>query len=234
MSSLNELKEYAWKCNLDLPKHNLTIFTFGNASAFDRDAGVFAIKPSGVAYNELTPEMMVLVDLEGKTVDSKYRPSSDTKTHLILYKGMQKIGGVVHTHSTYSTSWAQACKGVPCLGTTHADYAPCEIPCTDEISDLQIDGDYETETGIQILNKISGHPYKNLEMILVANHGPFTWGEDAEKAVHNSVVLEELSKMAYITLCIDSNVKLMKQTLINKHFYRKNGLNAYYGQQCNC
>jgi L-ribulose-5-phosphate 4-epimerase len=215
---------------MDLPKHGLVKFTFGNASAFDKDTGVFAIKPSGVAYEELVPEMMVLVDLCGRVIDSKLRPSSDMKTHLVLYQKIPNIEGIVHTHSTYSTAWAQACKPIPCLGTTHADHAQVAIPCTDVLKDAQIQGDYETETGFQIIEKLSDKQFSKSEMILVANHGPFTWGKSADQAVYNSVVLEELAKMAFLTITINSSVPTMNGMLVNKHFNRKHGADAYYGQ----
>ncbi len=229
--SFKDLKEEVWKQNLELPKHNLVVYTFGNVSAIERAKGVIAIKPSGVAYVDLTPDKIVIVDLENNVVEGTFNPSSDTKTHLELYKAFPKIGGIVHTHSTFATAWAQAQKAIPCFGTTHADHLPCAIPCSLPLTKEQIEGDYEIETGKQIVKIFTDISYEEVQMALVANHGPFTWGDTAEKAVYNSVILEELAKMAYLTLQLDHDVKTANQDLINKHFYRKHGINAYYGQR---
>lgn len=224
------LKQIAWQCNLELPKHGLVTYTFGNVSAIDRDKGVVAIKPSGVSYDELKPEDMVVVDLENNIVEGNLNPSSDTRTHIILYKNFPEIGGIAHTHSAYATAWAQAIKPIPVLGTTHADYLSIDIPCTRVISDEAIKQDYEEETGKQILEVFKKLSYKEVEMVLVACHGPFTWGKTAEKAVHNSVVLEELARMAMVTLNINPDIPKLKQTITDKHYQRKHGKDAYYGQ----
>lgn len=231
MDSLTELKDRVWKSNMELFKKNLVVHTFGNVSGFDKQKGVMAIKPSGVAYSELTSDMIVLVDLENQVIDSRLKPSSDTKTHLVLYKANPEIGGVAHTHSPYATAWAQSNQSVPCLGTTHADYCRGEIPCTSKLSKEQIDGDYETETGEQIIKKIKNCSLDKLEMILVAGHGPFTWGESPEKAVHNTELLEEICKIALFTKIINPGVKHLDSNLLDKHFLRKHGSKSYYGQE---
>ena len=231
MNPYKELKEVVWQCNLELPRRNVVIYTFGNVSAIDRDKDVFAIKPSGVPYDELTPDDIVVVDLQGNIVDGKLQPSSDTKTHAVLYDNFPKIGGVVHTHSTYAVAWAQAMQPIPIMGTTHADHLAGDIPCTEVMSDETIKGDYEEETGHQILHAFQDLSYEEIEMVLVACHGPFTWGKTPEKAVYNSVVLEELAKMAFLTLQINSQTPQLKSTLIDKHYQRKHGKNAYYGQK---
>lgn len=231
MSSLQKLKEQVWKCNLDLFKKGLVIYTFGNVSGIDRERGLFIIKPSGVPYEELSSDDMVVVDLNNKVVEGKLKPSSDTKTHAVLYRNFSNIGGIVHTHSTFATAWAQACKSIPVLGTTHADHAPVEIPCTDVMPDEKIKANYEEETGNQILDTFKNFSYEDIEMVLVAGHGPFTWGKTPEQAVYNSAVLEEIAKMALITLNINPDLKSLKQALIRRHFYRKHGKNAYYGQK---
>jgi len=228
--SYKTLKEIAWKCNMELQKQKLVIYTFGNASAIDRNKGVFAIKPSGVPYERLKPSDMVIVDLENRVVEGKLRYSSDTKTHTVLYKNFSEIGGVVHTHSPYSVAWAQAIKPIPVFGTTHADHLSHEIPCTQVMTNKMIKGDYEEETGNQIIQLFKNISYKEVEMVLVACHGPFTWGITPEKAVYNSVMLEELAKMALYTLQINFKTKPIKQELINKHYMRKHGKDAYYGQ----
>ena len=228
--SYKELKERCYLSNMELPKKNLVIYTFGNVSAVDRSRGVFAIKPSGVDYEILKPDDMVIVDFENKIVEGKLRPSSDTKTHALLYRNFADIGGVTHTHSTYAVAWAQSCKPVPIFGTTHADHLACEVPCTEIMRDEAIKGDYEEETGNQILHAFEKLSYKEVEMVLVACHGPFTWGKTPEKSVYNSAVLEELAKMAVITLTINPQTARMKQALIDKHYFRKHGTNAYYGQ----
>ena len=231
MASLKELKERVYEANMELPRRNLVIYTFGNASGIDRERGIFAIKPSGISYNELTPDSMVLVDMENNVVESRLNPSSDTKTHTVLYKNFHEIGGIVHTHSTYATAWAQACKPVPCLGTTHADHVPGGIPCTGILADEKIAADYEEETGNIILECFRRFSYKEVQMVLVARHGPFTWSETPEKAVYNSVVLEQLAKMALLTTLADQSVQPLKETLVQKHFYRKHGSDATYGQK---
>jgi L-ribulose-5-phosphate 4-epimerase len=201
MSKYQHIQEEAYRANMELPKLNLVIFTFGNVSAVDRDLGVFAIKPSGVPYEDLTPDNMVIVDFDGNTVAGKLRPSSDTKTHAVLYKHWDSIGGIVHTHSTYATAWAQSLRDIPIFGTTHADYNTVDIPCAPPMSDEMIKGDYEYQTGFQIMNCLQekGMNYKEVEMILVGNHAPFTWGKNAHKAVHNSAVLEAIAQMALLT-----------------------------------
>ncbi len=230
MSKYKELKEQAWLCNMELPKRGLVIYTFGNVSAADRSAGVFAIKPSGVPYEELKADDMVVVDFENKIVEGNLRYSSDTKTHTVLYNNFAGINGVVHTHSTYSVAWAQAALPIPVFGTTHADHCAGDIPCTDFMTDDAIKGDYEIETGYQIVRTFESISYSETEMVLVAGHGPFTWGTTPEKAVYNSAVLEELAKMAFITRSINSNTPRLKEALVDKHYQRKHGKNAYYGQ----
>ena len=232
MSSYKDLKEEAYEANMQLPKLGLVLFTFGNASAVDRDKGVFAIKPSGVAYEKLKPEDMVIVDFDGNTVEGTMRPSSDTKTHAVLYKHWEGIGGIVHTHSTHATAWAQTQLDIPILGTTHADHLATDIPCAPVMSDEMIQGDYEYETGFQIMNAFEnkGITPEEVPMVIVANHAPFTWGKDVAKAVYHSAVLEEVAKMAWITKTIRPDVPRMKASLQQKHYERKHGKNAYYGQ----
>jgi L-ribulose-5-phosphate 4-epimerase len=231
MASFKDLKERVWLCNLELFKKNLVVQTFGNVSAIDRDKGIIAIKPSGVPYSELTPDKIVLVDLDNKVIDSDLKPSSDTPTHSVLYNSFSQIGGIVHTHSPYATAWAQAKKPIPCFGTTHADFVQGEIPCTDELTDEQIKGDYEVETGNQIIKRFANISPEEVEMVLVANHGPFTWGETAEDAVHNTVILEELAKISLFTIMIEPGATGIHKSLLDKHFLRKHGKNAYYGQK---
>ncbi|MBI4979288.1 MAG: L-ribulose-5-phosphate 4-epimerase AraD [Spirochaetes bacterium] len=231
MASYKELKREAFEANLELPKRGLVLYTFGNASAADRKSGMIAIKPSGVEYDDLTADMMVVVDMNGVVVDGKHRPSSDTKTHCVLYRAFGNIRGVVHTHSTYATAWAQAMRAIPCFGTTHADHLPGNVPCTEMISDVQIKKDYEEETGNQIVSAFRKLNPDETPMVLVAGHGPFTWGASAAKAAYNSVILEELAKMASITCSVTPHVKAVKRSLIEKHFYRKHGADAYYGQK---
>jgi len=230
MSKFDEIKHQVYECNMELPRQGLVIYTFGNASAVDRNEGIIAIKPSGVAYDALKPEDIVIVNLEGKVVEGSLNPSSDTKTHLILYNHFPAIGGVAHTHSTYAVAWAQAARPIPILGTTHADHLHIDIPCTEFMSAKMIQGDYEIETGNQIIKTFKEISYQEVEMVLVAGHGPFTWGTTPAKAVYNSVVLEELAKMALFTLQINLNVPTLNETLIQKHYQRKHGSNAYYGQ----
>jgi L-ribulose-5-phosphate 4-epimerase len=230
MSALRDLKEIAWKCNMDLQRNNLVVHTFGNASAIDRASGYVAIKPSGVPYAELKVSDIVVVDLDNHIVEGKLRPSSDTKTHTLLYKNFADIGGVVHTHSTYAVAWAQAMKPIPILGTTHADHLPEDIPCTEVMSEAMIKGDYEIETGNQILKAFKKRSYLETPMVVVACHGPFTWGETPAKAGYHSIMIEELAKMAYLTLQINPHVPRLKKSLIEKHYKRKHGPDSYYGQ----
>jgi L-ribulose-5-phosphate 4-epimerase len=232
MNKYRKIQEEAYLANMRLPELNLVIFTFGNVSVADRDLGVFAIKPSGVDYTKLQVEQMVIVDFDGNTVAGDLRPSSDTKTHAVLYKHWNNINSVVHTHSTYATAWAQSQRDIPIYGTTHADYTTCDIPCAPPMSDEMIKGNYEYETGFQIINclKERGLSNSDVEMILVGNHAPFTWGKTADKAVHNSAVLEEIARMAYLTEQINPQVPKLKDALINKHYDRKHGEGSYYGQ----
>ena len=232
MSKYDAIKESAYRANMQLPKLGLVIFTFGNVSAVDRKEGVFAIKPSGVPYEDLSPEKMVIVDFDGRTVEGTLRPSSDTKTHAVLYKHWENIGGIVHTHSTYGTAWAQSQRDLPIFGTTHADHTTVDIPCAPPMSDAMIEGDYEYETGFQIMNCLQERnlSYTDVEMILVGNHAPFTWGKTPEKAVYNSAVLESVAQMAYLTEQINPAAPRLKDSLIKKHYERKHGPDSYYGQ----
>jgi L-ribulose-5-phosphate 4-epimerase len=230
--SLNytELKQEAWEANLEIPKQGLAIYTFGNVSAYDVERGVFAIKPSGVAYSKLTPNDLVIVDLDGKVVEGNLRPSSDTKTHAALYRAFPGIGGIVHTHSTYATAWAQTRLAIPLYGTTHADHLAEDVPCTAIMTVEATERDYEAETGTQIIECFRTRNPHETPMVLVAGHGPFTWGKSADKAVYHAVVLEELAKMASITQQLAPNAARLPEYLIRKHFERKHGKNAYYGQ----
>lgn len=234
MSQYQSIKEQAYEANMQLPKLGLVLFTFGNVSVVDHKAGVFAIKPSGVPYEDLTPDKIVVVDFDAKIVEGSARPSSDTKTHAVLYKHWEHIGGIVHTHSTYATAWAQAQRDIPIFGTTHADHLTVDVPCAPPMSDEMIRGDYEHQTGFQIMNcfKERNLSYQEVEMILVGNHAPFTWGKTAEKAVYNAAVLEEVARMAQLTEQINPQAPRLKPTLIQKHFERKHGPGAYYGQGC--
>ena len=232
MSKYQHIQEACYKANMQLPNLGLVIFTFGNVSAADRDLGVFAIKPSGVPYEKLSPKKMVIVDFDAKVIHGKLRPSSDTKTHAVLYKHWEGIGGIAHTHSTYATAWAQSQKDIPILGTTHADHNTANIPCAPPMSDEMIEGDYEYQTGFQIINclKQKGLDYKEIEMILVSNHAPFTWGATADKAVYNSAVLESIAQIALLTQQINPEADRLKDALIKKHYERKHGDESYYGQ----
>lgn len=230
-SPYRELKERAWAANQEIPKHGLAIFTFGNASALDAARGVIAIKPSGVPYEALAADDFVVLDLSGKVVEGTLRPSSDTPTHLVLYRAWKGIGGVVHTHSGYATGWAQARLSIPVYGTTHADYLAEDVPCTAIISDDAVERDYEVETGNQILECLRGRDPLHVPMVLVAGHGAFTWGETAEKAVYHAVVLEELARMAFVTRTLDPAAARLPERVIQKHFERKHGKKAYYGQK---
>lgn len=230
---LEELKQLVYEANMDLPRYGLVTFTWGNVSAIDRRTGLFVIKPSGVEYEKLTPEDMVVMDLDGKRVEGRYNPSSDTATHLELYKAFPEIGGVVHTHSSYATSWAQSGRDIPCYGTTHADYIYGAVPCLRCLTAEEIAEAYEENTGHLIVNE-----FKRLQKdpmavpaVLCKNHGPFAWGKTAKEAVHNAVVLEEVAKMAYRTELINPQVQPAPQELQDKHYYRKHGANAYYGQK---
>ena len=229
-SSYGELKAQAWEANMEIPRRGLAIYTFGNVSAFDAQRGVFAIKPSGVAYEGLKAADMVVVDLEGKVVEGSLRPSSDTKTHVALYRAFPSIGGIVHTHSTYATAWAQACLPIPLYGTTHADHLAEDVPCTALMSAEAVGGDYEAETGAQIVDCFRARDPQQTPMVLVAGHAPFTWGKTAEKAVYHAVVLEELAKMASITRSLNVQAARLPEYLVRKHFERKHGKGAYYGQ----
>jgi L-ribulose-5-phosphate 4-epimerase len=230
--SYQHIQEAAYHANMQLPALGLVLFTFGNVSVADRNLGVFAIKPSGVPYEELSPGKMVIVDLDGKTVSGDLRPSSDTLTHAVLYKNWTDIGAIVHTHSMYATAWAQSLRDIPVYGTTHADHATVDIPCAAPMHDDMIKGDYEFETGNQIINCFTERKldYHEVEMMLVGNHAPFTWGKTPEKAVYNSAVLENIAQMAYLTEQIGHNPSRMKDSLVQKHFERKHGPHSYYGQ----
>ena len=228
------LKEECYEANMELDALGLVIYTFGNVSAVDRKNGVFAIKPSGVPYESLKPEDIVIVDYDNNIVEGDKRPSSDTKTHAYLYKHWEGVGGIAHTHATYSVAWAQAQMDIPVFGTTHADHLTADIPCAPPMHDDLITGNYEHNTGIQILDcfKDKGLDYKEVNMVLLGNHGPFAWGETAAKAVYNSQVLEEVARMAQLTLQINPNAPRLKDSLIKKHYERKHGKDAYYGQGC--
>ncbi len=232
MSKYKHIQQEAYEANMQLPELGLVMFTFGNVSAADRDLGVFAIKPSGVPYSKLTPGKMVIVDFDGNTVKGKLRPSSDTKTHALLYKTWPTIGGISHTHSIYATAWAQSLRDIPIFGTTHADHNTVDIPCAPPMDDKMIQGDYEYQTGLQIINclKDKGMSYEEVEMILVGNHAPFTWGKTADKAVYNSGVLESIAQLAFITEQVNPHAKRLKDALIKKHYERKHGPDSYYGQ----
>ena len=227
-----QLKQECLEANLQLPKLGLVLYTFGNVSCADRARGVFAIKPSGVEYDRLTAEMIVIVDFAGRVVEGKMRPSSDTPTHAVLYREFDSIGGIVHTHSPYATAWAQARRAIPLYGTTHADHLPCAVPCTEWMADDRIRNDYETETGLQITDCFRSGQLnpREVEMVLVGGHGPFTWGKDAAKALYNVRILEELARMALLTESVNPDAMPLKQSIIDKHYNRKHGANAYYGQ----
>jgi len=229
-SSYSDLKEQAWQANMEIPRRGLAIYTFGNVSALDAARAAFAIKPSGVPYETLKAEHMVVVDLDGKIVEGTLRPSSDTKTHAALYRAFDGVGGIVHTHSTYATAWAQAGMPIPIYGTTHADHLAEDVPCTAVMSAEAVNGDYEAETGTQIIDCFRKRDPRQTPMVLVAGHGPFAWGKTAEKAVYHAVVLEELAKIASITRSLAPNAPRLPEYLIRKHFERKHGKSAYYGQ----
>ncbi len=227
---LEELKKSVCQANLDLVAHGLVILTWGNVSAIDRQSGLVVIKPSGVSYDNMKPEDMVVVDLEGNVVEGNLRPSSDTPTHLEIYKAFEQVGSVVHTHSTYATAWAQACRPIPNLGTTHADTFHQAVPCTDEMTKEQIESAYEAQTGVSIVERFKDMDPMHTPAVLVAHHGPFTWGKTAKEAVQNSVILEEVAKMTSVTVGLNADVE-MNENLIEKHYNRKHGKNAYYGQK---
>lgn len=226
---LEELKDKVCRANLDLVRHGLVLFTWGNVSAIDRESGLVVIKPSGVSYDDMKPEDMVVVDLDGEVVEGRLNPSSDTPTHVVLYKAFPQAGGVVHTHSTYATSWAQAGLDIPNIGTTHADYFHDAVPCTPDMTESEVKGEYELETGNVIVRRFEGLNPVHTPGVLVKNHGPFTWGKDADEAVYNAVVLEQVAKMASISFGINPALT-MNPLLIEKHFSRKHGPGAYYGQ----
>lgn len=225
-----ELKRQAYEANMELHHRKLVVYTWGNVSQIDRDKGVIAIKPSGVAYEELKVDDIVVVDLDNNVVEGKLRPSSDTKTHTHLYRHFHSIGGVTHTHSTYATAWAQAQQPIPCYGTTHADYAYGDIPVTALMSDEQIQRDYEEETGAQITECFKNRDPMETPMCIIAGHAPFTWGKDAAESVYHAVILEEMAKMAYLTHTLRPDAPPLKQAIVDKHYQRKHGKNAYYGQ----
>ena len=227
---LEELKEKVFRANLQLVEHGLVIFTWGNVSGIDREKSLVVIKPSGVAYDVMKAEDMVVVDLDGNVVEGSLRPSSDTPTHLVLYKAFPQTGGVVHTHSTYATAWAQACMPIPNIGTTHADYFHNDIPCTEEMTSGEINGNYELETGNNIVRSFVSLDPVHTPGVLVRHHGPFSWGKDPSEAVHNAVVMEQLAKMAFVSMTVNPGLS-MNQDIIEKHFSRKHGPDAYYGQK---
>lgn len=226
---LEKLKEEVYQANIDLVTHGLVIFTWGNVSGIDREKGLVVIKPSGVSYDDMRPKDMVVLNLYGQVVEGKLKPSSDSATHLVLYRQFENIGGVVHTHSEWATSWAQAGKGIPAVGTTQADYFYGEIPCTRKMTKEEIEKDYELETGKVIVERFKGLDPDSIPGVLVNNHGPFSWGKDANNAVHNAVVMEEVAKMTFRTFQLNPETT-MDQVLLDKHFLRKHGKNAYYGQ----
>lgn len=227
---LEALKQLVYEANMELPKYGLVTFTWGNVSAIDREKGLFVIKPSGVDYEKLRPEDMVVMDLEGNKVEGSYNPSSDNATHLEMYKAFPEMGGIVHTHSSWATSWAQAGRGIPCYGTTHADYMYGEIPCLRCLTKEEIDDAYEKNTGLLIVDYFKDKEYMAVPACLCKNHGPFAWGKDAREAVHNAVVLEEVAKMAARTELINPKAAPAPCELQDKHYMRKHGANAYYGQ----
>ncbi|MCI5622641.1 MULTISPECIES: L-ribulose-5-phosphate 4-epimerase [Anaerostipes] len=227
---LEQLKQQVYEANIELPRRKLITYTWGNVSGIDRKKQLFVIKPSGVDYDKLTPEDMVVMDLAGNRVEGKLNPSSDMPTHLELYKAFKELGGIVHTHSPWATSWAQAGRNIPCYGTTHADYFYGEIPCARSLTKKETEEAYEKNTGLVIIEAIQNKNPESVPGVLCINHGPFTWGKDAAEAVHNAVVLEEIAKMAYRTEFLNGEANQAPQYLQDKHFFRKHGENAYYGQ----
>ncbi len=230
---LEELKKEVYQANMDLPHYGLVTFTWGNVSGIDREKGLFVIKPSGIDYEKLSPEDMVVMDLEGNKIEGNYQPSSDTATHLELYKAFSEIGGIVHTHSSYATSWAQAGRSIPCYGTTHADYIYGEVPCVRCLTKEEIDCGYEENTGHLIVDFFQEMEKDVMAVpaVLCKNHGPFTWGKDSKEAVHHAVVLEEVAKMAYCAESLNPHIQPAPEELQQKHYYRKHGAKAYYGQK---
>ena len=227
---LEKLKEEVYRANMDLPKYGLVTFTWGNVSGIDREKGLFVIKPSGVDYDKLTPEDMVVVDLEGNKVEGKYNPSSDTATHVVLYNAFPNIGGIVHTHSSWATSWAQAGRSIPCYGTTHADYIYGEVPCVRNLTKDEIEEAYEKNTGKVIVETFADLDENAIPGVVVANHGPFAWGKNASEATYIAKVIEETAKIAVLTEQLNPNVERINSYILNKHYLRKHGKNAYYGQ----
>ncbi|HSV99105.1 MAG TPA: L-ribulose-5-phosphate 4-epimerase [Sedimentisphaerales bacterium] len=225
-----QLKQRVYDTNLDLQRQGLVVLTWGNVSAIDRQAGIIAIKPSGVRYEDLSPQSIVIVDLEGRVVEGNLKPSSDTATHLELYKSFAAVGGVCHTHSMHATMWSQARRSIPCFGTTHADNFYGPIPVTDAMTDQEVGGPYEENTGIVIVRRFAGTDPMQVPAVLVANHGPFTWGPSPEKAVENAVVLEQVAKMAFGTIQVNPQQQPIGQALLDRHYLRKHGRGAYYGQ----
>lgn len=228
---MQQLKQQVFDANRDLPRYGLVTFTWGNVSAIDRQRGLVAIKPSGVAYSDMTVDDIVVVDLDGNVLDGKWRPSSDTPTHLALYRRYASLGGVVHTHSTHATAWAQAGLDIPALGTTHADYFFGDIPCTRALTPSEIQGEYEHNTGTVIIETLGEREPLHMPGVVVRQHGPFAWGKDAHDAVHNAVVMEEVAKMAWISRDINPSLHGIDEDLLNRHFMRKHGPDAYYGQK---
>jgi L-ribulose-5-phosphate 4-epimerase len=229
-ASLKSLREEVLEANLELVRRGLVLYTFGNASGIARNEGLVVIKPSGVAYEKMTLKDLVVSDLDGKVLEGKLRPSSDLPTHLVLYRAFPEIGGIVHTHSEYATAWAQARREIPCLGTTHADYFHCPVPVTDPIPEQEIAGEYEKNTGEAIIRRLSDVHARSAPGVLVANHGPFTWGPDVRVAVHNAVVLESIARMAFLTITINGQADAIGKALHDRHYLRKHGATAYYGQ----
>ena len=229
---LEYLRQQVYEANMELPRHGLVTYTWGNVSAIDHEKGLIVIKPSGVDYNELAPDNLVIVDMDGNVVEGSLKPSSDTKTHLKLYNALSTLGGIVHTHSTYAVAWAQACKDIPAFGTTHADYFYGAVPCTRKLTQEEVDSDYERKTGKVIVETFCDHNIDPMHVpgVLCANHGPFTWGKDAAQAVYHAVVLEEVAKMALLTNQINPNTAPAPQYVFDKHYHRKHGSTAYYGQ----
>jgi L-ribulose-5-phosphate 4-epimerase len=232
MKKYSDIQEEAYNANMQLPELGLVIFTFGNVSVSDRSLGVFAIKPSGIPYKELSARKMVIVDFDGKIVEGELRPSSDTKTHALLYKHWEKTGSIVHTHSTYATAWAQAQQDIPLYGTTHADHCTNDIPFAAPMDETMVKGDYEYATGFQIINclKERNLSYEETEMMLVGNHAPYAWGKNSQKAVYNAAVLEEIAKLAWLTRQINPDAARLGEHLVKKHYERKHGPDSYYGQ----
>ena len=227
---LESLKEQVFNANLELVRQNLVIYTWGNVSGIDREKGLFVIKPSGVDYDTMTADDMVVCDLDGNVVEGRLRPSSDTPTHVVLYNKFPKIGGIVHTHSTWAVAFAQAGMDIPAFGTTHADYFYKDIPCARGLTKEEVESEYEKNTGLVIAERLSGEDVMATPAILVRNHGPFAWGKDADNAVYNATVMEHVAEMAYKTMALNPNVERVPQYLLDKHYNRKHGKNAYYGQ----